>query len=118
MKDHTVPTLEHISQVKILDYVIQESTRLHPVSAVGSGKKKKKFQKNFFFIARELEEDLVINSNITVPAGTTVWAPFYTIFRHPELWTDVKKIFTKKKKFFFPISPKNLIPFVGKILLF
>lgn len=66
------PTLEHINQLKYLDWVIKETLRLYPPIHVGN---------------RQTETAVSI-CGYDIPAHTRVMYSIYLSHRHPDYWSD------------------------------
>jgi cytochrome P450 len=70
--DHAVPEYGDLKELTYLDRVLREAMRLYPPGPYG---------------AREATEDLVLG-DYTVPAGTTIFYPFWAVHMNPEYWPD------------------------------
>lgn len=70
--DRDVPNYGDLKELTYLDRVLREAMRLYPPGPYG---------------AREATEDLVIG-DYTVPAGTTIFYPFWAVHMNPEYWPD------------------------------
>jgi cytochrome P450 len=70
--DRAVPEYADIKRLTYLEMVLKEAMRLYPPGPYG---------------ARETTEDLVIGE-YAVPAGTTIFYPFWAVHLNPEYWPD------------------------------
>ncbi|MFW6691622.1 cytochrome P450 [Streptomyces sp. MAR4 CNX-425] len=70
--DRTTPDYGDLRNLPYLDMVLRESMRLYPPGPYG---------------AREATEDLRLG-DYTVPAGTTVFYPFWAVHMNPAHWPD------------------------------
>jgi len=70
--DRAVPDYGDLKPLTYLDMVLREAMRLYPPGPYG---------------AREATEDLVLG-DYTVPAGTTIFYPFWAVHTNPEYWPD------------------------------
>ncbi|WP_131756421.1 cytochrome P450 [Actinomadura fibrosa] len=70
--DRAVPEYGDLKRLTYLDMVLREAMRLYPPGPYG---------------AREATEDLVLG-DYTVPAGTTIFYPFWAVHMNPEYWPD------------------------------
>lgn len=73
--DRAVPEYGDLKRLSYLDRVLREAMRLYPPGPYG---------------AREATEDLVIG-DYTVPAGTTIFYPFWAVHMNPEYWPDPER---------------------------
>jgi cytochrome P450 len=72
--DRPAPEYGDLKRLTYLDMVIRETMRLYPPGPYG---------------AREATEDIVLGE-YTVPAGTTVFYPFWAVHTNPDYWPDPK----------------------------
>jgi cytochrome P450 len=70
--DRPAPEYADLKRLTYLDMVLRESMRLYPPGPYG---------------AREATEDLVLGE-YTVPAGTTIFYPFWAVHMNPEYWPE------------------------------
>ncbi|TDC55736.1 cytochrome P450 [Actinomadura sp. KC345] len=70
--DRAVPEYGDLKRLTYLDMVLRESMRLYPPGPYG---------------AREATEDVVLG-DYTVPAGTTIFYPFWAVHMNPDHWPD------------------------------
>ncbi|MFC4050188.1 cytochrome P450 [Actinomadura syzygii] len=70
--DRDVPEYGDLKKLTYLDSVLRESMRLYPPGPYG---------------AREATEDLIIG-DYAVPAGTTIFYPFWAVHMNPEYWPE------------------------------
>jgi cytochrome P450 len=70
--DRPVPEYGRLKELTYLDMVLREAMRLFPPGPYG---------------AREATEDLVLG-DYTVPAGTTIFYPFWAVHMNAEYWPD------------------------------
>ncbi|GGQ27337.1 cytochrome P450 [Actinomadura coerulea] len=70
--DRSVPEYGDLRRLTYLDMVLRETMRLYPPGPYG---------------AREATEDIELGE-YTVPAGTTVFYPFWAVHTNPEYWPD------------------------------
>ncbi|TDC86723.1 cytochrome P450 [Actinomadura sp. 7K507] len=70
--DRAVPEYGDLKRLTYLDMVLREAMRLYPPGPYG---------------AREATEDVVLG-DYTVPAGTTIFYPFWAVHMNPEYWPD------------------------------
>ncbi|KAB2347002.1 cytochrome P450 [Actinomadura rudentiformis] len=70
--DRAVPEYGDLKRLTYLDMVLREAMRLYPPGPYG---------------AREATEDLVLGE-YTVPAGTTIFYPFWAVHMNPDYWPD------------------------------
>jgi cytochrome P450 len=70
--DRAVPDYGDLKDLTYLDRVLREAMRLYPPGPYG---------------AREATEDVVLG-DYTVPAGTTIFYPFWAVHMNPEYWPD------------------------------
>ncbi|WP_218010289.1 cytochrome P450 [Actinomadura chibensis] len=70
--DRDVPEYGDLKRLTYLDSVLRESMRLYPPGPYG---------------AREATEDLIIGE-YAVPAGTTIFYPFWAVHMNPEYWPE------------------------------
>ncbi|MEU8123783.1 cytochrome P450 [Spirillospora sp. NPDC049024] len=70
--DRSVPEYGDLKQLTYLDMVLRETMRLYPPGPYG---------------AREATEDLVLGE-YTVPAGTTIFYPFWAVHTNTDYWPD------------------------------
>ncbi|MFF0742942.1 cytochrome P450 [Streptomyces sp. NPDC004111] len=70
--DRTAPDYADLRRLPYLDMVLKESMRLFPPGPYG---------------ARETTEDLTLGP-YEIPAGTTVFYPFWAVHLNPEYWPD------------------------------
>lgn len=73
--DRAVPDYGDLKQLTYLDAVVKEAMRLYPPGPYG---------------AREATEDLRLG-DYTVPAGTTIFYPFWAVHMNPEYWPDPQR---------------------------
>ncbi|NDU74782.1 cytochrome P450 [Actinomadura sp. DSM 109109] len=73
--DRPVPEYGDLKRLSYLDMVLRETMRLYPPGPYG---------------AREATEDLVLGE-YTVPAGTTVFYPFWAVHMNPDHWPDPRR---------------------------
>ncbi|MGI5421705.1 cytochrome P450 [Actinomadura luteofluorescens] len=73
--DRSVPEYGDLRRLTYLDMVLRETMRLYPPGPYG---------------AREATEDLVLGE-YTVPAGTTIFYPFWAVHMNPEYWPDPQR---------------------------
>lgn len=66
------PTYEAVMQMEYLDMVINEAMRLYPV-----GNRLERISKSSVEI-----------NGVTIPKGTAVMVPVYTLHRDPALWSE------------------------------
>ncbi len=70
--DRAAPEYGELRQLAHLDRALKEAMRLYPPGPYG---------------AREATEDVVLGE-YTVPAGTTIFYPFWAVHMNPEYWPD------------------------------
>lgn len=70
--DRAVPEYGDLKRLTYLDMVLKEAMRLYPPGPYG---------------AREATEDLMLG-DYAVPAGTTIFYPFWAVHMNPEYWPD------------------------------
>ncbi|WP_433325289.1 cytochrome P450 [Spirillospora sp. CA-294931] len=70
--DRAAPDYGDLKRLTYLDMVLKEAMRLYPPGPYG---------------AREATEDLTLGE-YTVPAGTTIFYPFWAVHMNPEHWPD------------------------------
>ena len=70
--DRLVPEYADLKRLTYLDMVLRETMRLYPSGPYG---------------AREATEDIVLG-DYTVPAGTTIFYPFWAVHTNPDYWPD------------------------------
>ncbi|GAA4069064.1 cytochrome P450 [Actinomadura miaoliensis] len=70
--DRAVPEYADLRRLTYLDMVVRETMRLYPPGPYG---------------AREATEDVTLGE-YTVPAGTTIFYPFWAVHMNPEYWPD------------------------------
>ncbi|WP_433476152.1 cytochrome P450 [Spirillospora sp. CA-142024] len=70
--DRAVPEYGDLKRLTYLDMALKEAMRLYPPGPYG---------------AREATEDLELGDH-TVPAGTTIFYPFWAVHMNPEYWPD------------------------------
>ncbi|SNR60090.1 cytochrome P450 [Actinomadura mexicana] len=70
--DRPVPEYGDLRRLTYLDMVLRETMRLYPPGPYG---------------AREATEDIVLGE-YTVPAGTTIFYPFWAVHTNPDYWPD------------------------------
>ncbi|GAA2581272.1 cytochrome P450 [Actinomadura fulvescens] len=70
--DRAVPGYGDLKRLTYLDMVLKEAMRLYPPGPYG---------------ARETTEDLVLG-DYAVPAGTTIFYPFWAVHMNPDHWPD------------------------------
>eukprot|EP00884_Botryococcus_braunii_P019666 jgi/Botrbrau1/6383/Bobra.49_1s0001.1 len=89
-------TFDHLSKLPYLNMAIKEAMRLLPVVSDGT--------------LRMSKQDVVLGGKYTIPAGTTIMVPFYSIFRDPNVWKD--------PDLYIPVSflPKMALPSCKYIL--
>ncbi|MEV4007691.1 cytochrome P450 [Actinomadura sp. NPDC049753] len=73
--DRSVPEYGDLRRLTYLDMVLRETMRLYPPGPYG---------------AREATEDVVLGE-YTVPAGTTVFYPFWAVHTNPDYWPDPQR---------------------------
>ncbi|MEV3924487.1 cytochrome P450 [Actinomadura coerulea] len=73
--DRSVPEYGDLRRLTYLDMVLRETMRLYPPGPYG---------------AREATEDIELGE-YTVPAGTTVFYPFWAVHTNPEYWPDPQR---------------------------
>ncbi|GLW67686.1 hypothetical protein Arub01_59290 [Actinomadura rubrobrunea] len=73
--DRAVPEYADLKRLTYLDMVVRETMRLYPPGPYG---------------AREATEDITLGE-YTVPAGTTIFYPFWAVHLNPEYWPDPEK---------------------------
>jgi cytochrome P450 len=73
--DRGAPEYGDLKELTYLDRVLREAMRLYPPGPYG---------------AREATEDLVLGE-YTVPAGTTIFYPFWAVHMNPEYWPDPER---------------------------
>lgn len=73
--ERDVPEYGDLKELTYLDSVLRESMRLYPPGPYG---------------ARETTEDMIIGE-YAVPAGTTVFYPFWAVHMNPEYWPDPER---------------------------
>ncbi|GAA4148631.1 cytochrome P450 [Actinomadura keratinilytica] len=73
--DRAVPEYADLKRLTYLDMVVRETMRLYPPGPYG---------------AREATEDVTLGE-YTVPAGTTVFYPFWAVHMNPEYWPDPER---------------------------
>ncbi|KAJ8357393.1 hypothetical protein SKAU_G00201870 [Synaphobranchus kaupii] len=90
-------TYEHLIHMEYLDMVLNESLRLYPIA---------------LRLERLCTETIVING-VTIPKGTVVMIPVYTLHRDPELWPEPEcfnpERFSKENK--DSMDPYAFLPF-------
>ncbi|KAM6982456.1 cytochrome P450 3A40-like [Tautogolabrus adspersus] len=91
------PTYEALMQMEYLDMVINESMRLYPIANR---------------LERMAKASVEVNG-MTIPKGTTVMIPVYTLHRDPALWPEPDTFnperFSKENK--DNIDPYSFLPF-------
>lgn len=70
--DRPVPEYGDLKELTYLDMVLREAMRLYPPGPYG---------------AREATEEITLGE-YTVPAGTTIFYPFWAVHMNPEHWSD------------------------------
>eukprot|EP00127_Corallochytrium_limacisporum_P001664 Clim_evm1s77 gene=Clim_evmTU1s77 len=90
-------TYDELPKLELLDAVIKETLRLHPVAPVTS---------------RELLQDIKCPNGMVIPAGATVVCNFYGLNRHPKYWKDPEEF--KPERWMQP----NFTPVPGTFLPF
>ncbi|WP_131743374.1 cytochrome P450 [Actinomadura roseirufa] len=73
--DRAVPDYGDLRELVHLDRALREAMRLYPPGPYG---------------ARETTEDLVLGE-YSVPAGTTIFYPFWAVHMNPEYWPDPER---------------------------
>ncbi|TDD80889.1 cytochrome P450 [Actinomadura darangshiensis] len=73
--DRAVPEYADLKRLTYLDMVLRETMRLYPPGPYG---------------AREATEDLTIG-DYSVPAGTTIFYPFWAVHMNPDYWPDPER---------------------------
>ncbi|XP_029995475.1 cytochrome P450 3A27-like isoform X2 [Sphaeramia orbicularis] len=95
--DKTEPTYEGVMQMEYLDMTLNESSRLYPIGTR---------------LERMTKATVEING-VTIPKGTVVMVPVYTLHRDPALWTEPEVFnperFSKENK--DNIDPYAFLPF-------
>ncbi|KAK7874324.1 hypothetical protein R5R35_007798 [Gryllus longicercus] len=67
-------SIQELSELKYLEMVIKESLRIYPPVCA---------------VARQINSDLPLeSSNLTIPAGTTLFLNFYLLHRDPDVFPD------------------------------
>lgn len=99
--DRDEVTIEHVSELKYMQKVMQETLRLYAVIPT---------------VSREATEDVVLKeAGITIPKGAVMLIPFFLMNRDPTLWENPSKFdperfdastveFTSAKNGFFPFG--------------
>ncbi|XP_069383070.1 cytochrome P450 3A30-like [Paralichthys olivaceus] len=91
------PTYEAVMQMEYLDMVVNESMRLHPIASR---------------LERMTKASVEVNG-VTVPKGTVIIIPVYTLHRDPALWPEPEAFkperFSKENK--DNIDPYAFLPF-------
>uniref|UniRef100_A0A673ALY8 unspecific monooxygenase n=1 Tax=Sphaeramia orbicularis TaxID=375764 RepID=A0A673ALY8_9TELE len=91
------PTYEGVMQMEYLDMTLNESSRLYPIGTR---------------LERMTKATVEING-VTIPKGTVVMVPVYTLHRDPALWTEPEVFnperFSKENK--DNIDPYAFLPF-------
>ncbi|XP_035513181.1 cytochrome P450 3A40-like [Morone saxatilis] len=91
------PTYDALMQMEYLDMVVNESMRLYPVATR---------------LERMTKASVEING-VTIPKGTVVMVPVYTLHRDPDLWPEPETFkperFSKENK--DNIDPYAFLPF-------
>jgi cytochrome P450 len=73
--ERAAPDYGDLKELTYLDMVLREAMRLYPPGPYG---------------AREATEDLEVGG-YTVPAGTTIFYPFWAVHMNPEYWPDPQR---------------------------
>lgn len=73
--DRAVPEYADLKKLTYLDMVLRETMRLYPPGPYG---------------AREATEDLTLG-DYTIPAGTTIFYPFWAVHMNPDHWPDPER---------------------------
>ncbi|KAL3064349.1 hypothetical protein OYC64_000600 [Pagothenia borchgrevinki] len=91
------PTYEAAMQMEYLDMVINEAMRLYPIATR---------------LERMAKSSVEING-VTIPKGTVIMVPIYTLHRDPDLWSEPEAFkperFSKENK--ANIDPYAFLPF-------
>ncbi|XP_051282195.1 cytochrome P450 3A40 [Dicentrarchus labrax] len=91
------PTYDALMQMEYLDMVVNESMRLYPVATR---------------LERMTKSSVEING-VTIPKGTVVMVPVYTLHRDPDLWSEPETFkperFSKENK--DNVDPYAFLPF-------
>uniref|UniRef100_A0A3Q3JAZ9 Cytochrome P450 3A n=1 Tax=Monopterus albus TaxID=43700 RepID=A0A3Q3JAZ9_MONAL len=91
------PTYEALMQMEYLDMVVNESARLYPIGSR---------------LERVAKSSVEVNG-VTIPKGTTVIIPVYTLHHDPALWSEPEAFkperFSKENK--DNIDPYSFLPF-------
>ncbi|KAF7664050.1 hypothetical protein LDENG_00191320, partial [Lucifuga dentata] len=91
------PTYESLMEMEYLDMVLNESSRLYPIGA---------------HLERMAKTSVEING-VTIPKGTTVMVPVYTLHHDPTLWSEPEVFkperFSKENR--DNIDPYAFLPF-------
>ncbi|XP_045897674.1 cytochrome P450 3A40-like, partial [Micropterus dolomieu] len=91
------PTYEALMQMEYLDMVVNESLRLYPIASR---------------LERVAKASVEVNG-VTIPKGTVIMIPVYTLHRDPTLWPEPEKFkperFRKENK--DNIDPYAFLPF-------
>uniref|UniRef100_A0A8D1KET6 unspecific monooxygenase n=1 Tax=Sus scrofa TaxID=9823 RepID=A0A8D1KET6_PIG len=92
-----LPSYDSLAQMEYLDMVVNEILRLYPIAAR---------------LERVCKKDVEIHG-VSVPKGTVMMVPVFSIHRDPELWPEPEEFrperFSKKNK--DTINPYTYLPF-------